>query len=122
MASRLAERDTSYLFTMKQRSNESFKDYLGRFYKAMLKITEVEPKVAVAVPNKVSWQTAPSLTIFQSLDLSPWRSSARRWRSMFCRKRISMPGGRMKERLTLPKVNKVIEGTRDRAEKISTGS
>ena len=38
MASRPAERDTPYLFTVKQRSNESLKDYLGRFYKAMLEI------------------------------------------------------------------------------------
>ena len=49
MASRPVERDTSYLFTVKQRSNESLKDYLGRFYKAMLEIPGVEPKVAVAV-------------------------------------------------------------------------
>ena len=45
MASRPAERDTSYLFTVKQKSNESLKYYLGRFYKAMLEILGVELKV-----------------------------------------------------------------------------
>ena len=33
-----------------------------------------------------------------------------------------MPKGRMRERLSPPKVNKVTEGTRDRAEKTSKGT
>ena len=48
MASKPAERDASYLFTVRQKNDESLKDYLGRFYKAMLEILGVEPKVAVA--------------------------------------------------------------------------
>ena len=41
---------------------------------------------------------------------------------MFCRRRILMLGGRMKEWPSPPKANKVTEGIRDRAEKISIGS
>ena len=68
MTSRPAERDTSYLFTVKQRSNESLKDYLGRFYKAMLEIPGVEPKVAVAAAKQGVLEIIPSLTRFLSLD------------------------------------------------------
>ena len=61
MASRPAERDTSYLFTVKQRSNESLKDYLGRCYKAMLEIPGVEPKVVVAAAKQGILEDSPFL-------------------------------------------------------------
>ena len=67
MASRLVERDTSYLFTVKQRSNKSLKDYLGRFYKAMLEIPGVEPKVAVAVAKQGVLANSP---FFNSISKS----------------------------------------------------
>ena len=46
----------------------------------------------------------------------------RRRRSMSSRKKTLMPEERMRERPSPPKVNKVTEGTRDRAKKINRGT
>lgn len=46
--SRLAKKGSSYLFTIKQKSDEPLKDFLGRFNKAMLVIPEAETKAAIA--------------------------------------------------------------------------
>jgi len=52
LTSRPTERDTSYLFTIKQKGGEPLKDYLGRFYKAMLEIRGVDSKVVVAAAKQ----------------------------------------------------------------------
>ena len=49
MANRKIERDYSYLFTIKQKNNESLKDYIMRFNRAKLEVPGVESRVAVTV-------------------------------------------------------------------------
>ena len=48
MANRKAERDYSYLFSIKQKNNESLKDHVMRFNRAKLEVLEVESGVAAA--------------------------------------------------------------------------
>ena len=48
MANRKTERDYSYLFTIKQRSSESLKDYVMRFNRTKLEVPGVESSVAAA--------------------------------------------------------------------------
>ena len=48
MANRKTERDYSYLFTIKQRSGESLKDYVMRFNRAKLEVPGIESRVAAA--------------------------------------------------------------------------
>ena len=46
MTNRKLERDCSYLFSVKQRPDESLKDFVQRFNQAMLEVPAVDTKVA----------------------------------------------------------------------------
>ena len=48
MTNRKTKRDYSYLFTIKQKNNESLKDYVMRFNWAKLEVPEVESRVTAA--------------------------------------------------------------------------
>ena len=48
MANRKTERDYSYLFSIKQKKEESLKDYVMRFNRAKLEVPGVESRVAAA--------------------------------------------------------------------------
>ena len=48
MTNRKLERDYRYLFFVKQRSDESLKDFVKRFNRAMLEVPAVDTKVATA--------------------------------------------------------------------------
>ena len=45
MANHKTERDYSYLFSIKQKKDESLKDYVMRFNRAKLEVPEVESRV-----------------------------------------------------------------------------
>ena len=49
MMNRRFERDCGYLFSVKQRSDESLKDFVQRFNRAMLEVSAMNTKVATAV-------------------------------------------------------------------------
>ena len=49
MANRKIERDYSYLFPIKQKKDESLKDYVMRFNRAKLEVPGVESRVVAAV-------------------------------------------------------------------------
>lgn len=61
---RLVEQDSSYLFTIKQKSNESLKDFLGHFNKATLEILRVETNVAIATRKQ---EVLNNSTFFNSI-------------------------------------------------------
>ena len=46
MANRKTERDYSYLFTIKQKSNKNLKDYVMRFNRTKLEVPGIESHVA----------------------------------------------------------------------------
>ena len=48
MANRKTERDYSYLFAIKQKNNESLKDYVMRFNRAKLEVPRIESRMAAA--------------------------------------------------------------------------
>ena len=48
MTNRKIERDCGYLFSIKQKSNESLKDSIQRFNRAMLEVPAVDTRVAAA--------------------------------------------------------------------------
>ena len=49
MANQKTERDYSYLFYIKQKKDESLKDYVMRFNRAKLEVPRVESHIAAAV-------------------------------------------------------------------------
>ena len=48
MTNRKLERDCGYLFSIKQRSDESLKDFVQGFNRAMLEVSAVDTKVVAA--------------------------------------------------------------------------
>ena len=48
MTNRKIERDCGYLFSVKQRSDESLKDFVQRFNRAMLEVPAVDTRVVAA--------------------------------------------------------------------------